>query len=68
MQVYDVNCKYIGCPWFFVCPWRPSAIVGRSEITSKTDYFTGLLGPVAMTIKRIKSTAEGCNRTRERTT
>lgn len=41
-------------------------IVGRSEITSKTDHFTDLLGPKAMTIKGIKTTAVGCKRTRER--
>lgn len=34
--------------------------MGRLEITSKTDDFTDLLGPKAMTIKGIKTTAEGC--------
>lgn len=66
MQVYIVNCNYICCPRFVVCPRRPNAIGDRSEITSKTEHFTDLLGPKAMTIKGIKTTAEGCNGTSER--
>lgn len=62
MQAYAVNCKYICC--FLFAP--RDTVVGRPEITSKTDDFTDLLGPKAMTIKGIKTTAEGCKRRPER--
>lgn len=62
MQAYAMSCKCICC--FLFAPG--DAIVGRFEITSKTDHFTDLLGPKAMTIKGFKTTAEGCKRTRER--
>lgn len=56
MKVYAVNCKYKYC--FLFAPGH--AVTGRSEITSKMDDFTDLVGPKAMTIKGIKTTAEGC--------